>query len=327
MILHHLPDEFKEVVERARVAVDVEKISLPARYGTAFHVRTPVEKAYELTGLFDQKGAHDFNDWEFLNEIDRGRILSVIDDDPYLLWQVARAEQLSAKVLVVPEGSYMNISREVMGSDLCFVVVSEGARLTVDDVILNDAVAVRRLFVWQKEDSVFSFTGLRSGEMFLSERLQVFLEGARARTEITHLCVGGGKSQLDIDVTTWHRGVNTKSDMGLRMSGGDKFSGVYKGCIDVDEKALGSQGYQSGKTLALSRRAVMDILPKLNIRTNQVKCSHGVTSSHVDDEALFYLRSRGLSLEVARELVIRSFFEADMTLSPALLSALDKALL
>lgn len=69
--------------------------------------------------------------------------------------------------------------------------------------------------------------------------------------------------------------------------------------------------------------AIVDFLPELAIKTNDVKCSHGITMTHLDDAALFYLRSRGLAVPTARQLATRGFFHHQLTLPPKVAALLE----
>jgi Fe-S cluster assembly protein SufD len=83
--------------------------------------------------------------------------------------------------------------------------------------------------------------------------------------------------------------------------------GVFQGKILVRREAQKTDGHQLNKALLLSRGAEIDSKPELEIYADDVKCSHGATAGEIDDEALFYLRSRGLDAEAARGLLIDAF--------------------
>lgn len=85
--------------------------------------------------------------------------------------------------------------------------------------------------------------------------------------------------------------------------------GVFQGRIDVERAAQHTDGQQLHKALLLSRGAEVDIKPELRIYADDVKCSHGATAGELDDNALFYLRSRGLDAETARGLLIEGFLD------------------
>jgi len=91
---------------------------------------------------------------------------------------------------------------------------------------------------------------------------------------------------------------------------------VYQGLIEVDEAAPGTDAYLTNKNLILNDGARADSIPCLRIKTDDVKCSHGSTTGKLDEEALFYLMSRGLSRDSARKELITAFFEELIETAP-----------
>ena len=89
----------------------------------------------------------------------------------------------------------------------------------------------------------------------------------------------------------------------------DKARGVFQGRIVVRKDAQKSDGHQSNRALLLSDRAEIDAKPELEIYADDVKCSHGATAGELDDDALFYLRSRGIPEKQARGLLIDAFID------------------
>ncbi|GBQ39047.1 Fe-S cluster assembly protein SufD [Komagataeibacter saccharivorans] len=87
----------------------------------------------------------------------------------------------------------------------------------------------------------------------------------------------------------------------------DQARGVFQGKILVDRIAQKTDGYQMNQALLLSDGAEIDAKPELEIYADDVKCSHGATVGALDDDQLFYLRSRGISGEAARSILIRAF--------------------
>ena len=84
---------------------------------------------------------------------------------------------------------------------------------------------------------------------------------------------------------------------------------MFSGLIKVDEKAQGTNAYQTNRNLLLSPKAEADSLPELEILANEVKCSHGATTGEIDQEQLYYLRSRGIKKSAAEELLVFGFIE------------------
>ena len=104
-----------------------------------------------------------------------------------------------------------------------------------------------------------------------------------------------------------HLAENTKSYQLIKSVLNDNSKGVYQGKIFVNSKAQKTDGYQLSKALLLNENTEFDAKPELEIYADDVKCSHGSTSGNLDEEAIFYLMSRGLNYQQSRKLLINGF--------------------
>ena len=104
-----------------------------------------------------------------------------------------------------------------------------------------------------------------------------------------------------------HLAENTKSYQLIKSVLNDNAKGIYQGKIYVDSKAQKTNGYQLSKALLLNENTEFDGKPELEIYADDVKCSHGATSGNLDEDAIFYLMSRGLSNQQSKELLINGF--------------------
>ena len=94
----------------------------------------------------------------------------------------------------------------------------------------------------------------------------------------------------------------------------DEATGVFNGKIFVRPNAQKTNAFQSNRNILLTDTATINTKPQLEIWADDVKCSHGCTSGQLDEEALFYLRSRGIPLETAKAMLLYAF--AAETLEP-----------
>ena len=104
-----------------------------------------------------------------------------------------------------------------------------------------------------------------------------------------------------------HLAENTKSYQLIKSVLNNNSKGVYQGKIFVNPKAQKTDGYQLSKALLLNENTEFDAKPELEIYADDVKCSHGSTSGNLDEEAIFYLMSRGLNYQQSRKLLINGF--------------------
>src|SRR5207244_6365459 len=87
----------------------------------------------------------------------------------------------------------------------------------------------------------------------------------------------------------------------------DKSKGVFHGRILVQQVAQKTDAKQTNKNILLSDEATVDTKPQLEIYADDVKCTHGATVGQLDDDSIYYLRSRGIGLETARQMLIHAF--------------------
>jgi len=139
------------------------------------------------------------------------------------------------------------------------------------------------------------------------------LQAPGAFSEMLALTVAGGAQEFDQRTLQIHQAPNTKSDLLYKNALRDQARTIFSGLIVVDPDAQKTDAYQSNRNLMLSDDAEANSLPGLEIQANDVRCTHGATSSRIDPEQEFYLRSRGISKPAADELLTFGFFEEVLT--------------
>ena len=148
----------------------------------------------------------------------------------------------------------------------------------------------------------------------LGSRLQkayweVVLDGPGAEAEITGVAFGDGAQHLDHQSLQAHRAPQATSRLKLKVAVRDRARSVYSGLIDVDRIAQQTDAYVQNRNLILSHGATADSVPRLEIRANDVRCGHGATAGHIDDDHRFYLMARGVTEEDADRLIVRGFLD------------------
>jgi len=138
-------------------------------------------------------------------------------------------------------------------------------------------------------------------------RMETSLDGPGAHGKVTGAYAPHGRQHVDFDTTQEHAAPNCVSDLAFRGILADRATAVWRGMIKVDEGAQQTDGFQECRNLLLSKRAHADAIPGLEILANDVRCTHAAAVAQIDQEQLFYLRSRGLSDGPARRLVIEGF--------------------
>ena len=133
------------------------------------------------------------------------------------------------------------------------------------------------------------------------------LDGEGAETALNGLFLGRGSQHLDNHTTIDHAKPHTSSRELYKgvMDGASR--GVFHGTILVRPDAQKTDAIQTNKNLLLSREALVNSTPALQIFADDVKCKHGSTTGQLDESALFYLRARGIGQAEARAMLTRAF--------------------
>ena len=167
--------------------------------------------------------------------------------------------------------------------------------------------AVTHLFARLGEESTLkAFTLTVNGVLTRNEAV-VELTGDDAIAHIAGACVGDGDFHHDDTVFITHDAVNCESRQVFKKVLRNGATGVFQGKILVKEGAQKTDGYQISQSLLLDDDSQFLAKPELEIYADDVACSHGSTSGAIDEDALFYLRSRGVPEKAATNLLTLAF--------------------
>jgi Fe-S cluster assembly protein SufD len=125
-----------------------------------------------------------------------------------------------------------------------------------------------------------------------------------------------GKQHLDHDTQQNHFAPNTTSDLLFKGALKGKSRSVWQGMIYVAPGAQKTDGYQANRNLVLDDQARADSIPGLEIMADDVRCTHGATVGKMEEEPLFYLKSRGIPQKEAERLIVEGFFDPIMQRIP-----------
>ncbi len=175
---------------------------------------------------------------------------------------------------------------------------------------------------WSRETLSFQFNSTVVRRDARVQSLNLHLGGRQARheslsqlqapgafSEMLALTVAQGAQEFDQRTLQIHQAPNTKSDLLYKNALLDQARTIFSGLIIVDPDAQKTDAYQSNRNLMLSDDAEANALPGLEIQANDVRCTHGATSSRIDPEQEFYLESRGIKPAATQELLTFGFFE------------------
>jgi Fe-S cluster assembly protein SufD len=220
---------------------------------------------------------------------------------------VIAAQHASAKI------SHVSVSAtegtETFSNAIIEVYTGENASLEFD-LLQNENEKSFRIcgtHVYQAANSVFSINTIALGGRILKNKLHIKLDGLNCETHMHGLYVAGGAQLIDNHTAVYHSKPHCNSNELYKGIIGGKAHGVFNGKIFVEKDAQKTNAYQSNKNILLSNDAVVNAKPQLEIFADDVKCTHGATTGQMDDESLFYLRSRGINENDAKALLNLAF--------------------
>ncbi|NND96056.1 MAG: Fe-S cluster assembly protein SufD [Pirellulaceae bacterium] len=137
----------------------------------------------------------------------------------------------------------------------------------------------------------------------------VDLIGPGADSQVNGVMFTEGRQHLAYHTRQYHRAPSCHSDFLYKSAQQDKSRTVWRGMIKVDPGAQKTDGYQRNDNLVLSHHSRADSIPGLEIEADDVRCTHGSTTSQVDEEQIFYARCRGFTRKEATRMIVSGFFQ------------------
>ncbi|WP_299457944.1 Fe-S cluster assembly protein SufD [uncultured Microscilla sp.] len=189
------------------------------------------------------------------------------------------------------------------------VVVEPNARMTHYKV-QNDqpnASYVGTTQVKQASDSYYANTTISLNGGVIRNNLNIALDGSNVESNMFGLYMLTGNTHVDNHSVADHLKPHSLSNELYKGVLDGKSTGVFNGKIFVRQDAQKTNAYQQNRNILLSDNSSINTKPQLEIWADDVKCSHGATTGNLDEEALFYLRSRGIATNEARALLIHAF--------------------
>jgi len=243
-------------------------------------------------------------------------------------------EEGGKQVLRVPKGKVLTDPLELVFAEpktRLEIVVGEGAKAEVI-ALLKDEVQEHTAEIFVSDNADVRFTSLLQGgaECRIDQQAKV---GAHAKLHICNAtfggsveqslvsCVCGASSESSVDwifsaqdaetqklsVKNIFDAPNGRGKITVKGVAEDKAHVKCDGMIEITEKGSGTDTYLTEKMLMLDATARCDAVPALEIRTNDVRASHSATVTKINPEDLFYLNSRGLQEQVARQIIVEGF--------------------
>lgn len=189
------------------------------------------------------------------------------------------------------------------------VFADESAQVDVYELEENSEKVTRlnNLFSEQKDNSKVVTSSITLHNGYTRNNFRYRLLGEHAEAHAGGLAICDKEQHIDNFAFLDHSKPNCMSDELFKNILNDKATGVFCGKILVEKDAQKTLAYQTSRNLLNSETAQMFAKPQLEIYADDVKCSHGLTTGHLDEDSLFYMRSRGIDKEEARLLLLVAF--------------------
>lgn len=158
-------------------------------------------------------------------------------------------------------------------------------------------------------DASLQWTIAALGSRFSQVSQQVALCGPGAESQVNGVMFTQDRQQLTYNTVQHHRAEHCRSDFLYKAALQDRSRTVWRGMIKVDPAAQKTDGYQRNDNLLLSDQSRADSIPGLEIKADDVRCTHGSTSGKVDEELIFYARTRGFTRKEAIRMIVTGFFQ------------------
>ncbi len=231
----------------------------------------------------------------FENTIINPRNLIVIDEN--------------AQAKIIESFETLESTARIFSNALTEIVINESA--IVDHYKIQDenelGYLVNTTQVIQKKQSVFSTHTFTLSGSLVRNNLTLVLDDEHIESHLNGLYLTAGNQVVDNHTVVDHRKPNCNSNELYKGIINGKSTATFNGKIFVRKDAQKTNAFQSNKNILLSETGAVNTKPQLEIYADDVKCSHGTSTGKLDEDKIFYLRARGLSLASAKKLLMHAF--------------------
>lgn len=176
--------------------------------------------------------------------------------------------------------------------------------------IQNDAGTsslIDNTFVEQKDKSTVSVHTFSLGGKLTRNNLNFYQKGEHINSILNGITILEGNQHVDHNTLVHHQQPNCESHQDYKGIFSDRSVGVFNGKVYVDKIAQKTDAFQSNNNILIDDKATINSKPQLEIFADDVKCSHGCTIGQLDEDALYYLQTRGIPKKEARALLMFAF--------------------
>ena len=171
----------------------------------------------------------------------------------------------------------------------------------------QSASLIDNTFIKQKQESHCAVHTFSFGGKLTRNNLNFYQHGERIDSTLKGITIIGDKQHVDHNTLVNHIAPNCESHQDYKGVFNGSATGVFNGKVVVEKEAQKTNAFQSNNNILVSDKASINTKPQLEIFADDVKCSHGCTIGQLDDNAMFYLRTRGIPEKEAKALLMYAF--------------------
>lgn len=202
------------------------------------------------------------------------------------------------------DGATNNLNNTILD-----IKVEENAHLTIDKIQAeNDTcLSMSTEEVTQYQNSTFKINTISLGGLLIRNNINIAVAGENCESYMNGAVITKDNQHIDNHTYVNHMVPNCYSNENYKYVLDDKSTGVFNGKVIVQKDAQVINAYQNNGNILLSQEAKIFSKPELEIYADDVKCSHGSTTGQLDEDALYYLQTRGISRSNAKKMLVSAF--------------------
>ena len=221
-------------------------------------------------------------------------------------------------LIVLEEGASLSVltcdhtikdSASAVSSQVIEIIAGPQSSLNICDIEESapDQSRYSQTYVTIHDGSDISIGGMTLHCGTTRNEYRVDIRGSYCQCHLGGMAIGSGKQHIDNSSDVTHSAPHSDSRQLFKYVLDDEAHGAFEGSIEVTPDAPYTQAYQSDRNILASSNARMHTKPQLLIYNDEVKCSHGATTGQLDEQALFYMQTRGIPRQQARMMLMQAF--------------------
>jgi Fe-S cluster assembly protein SufD len=216
-----------------------------------------------------------------------------------------------AKITVIEHFRSCNVSAPGFACGVNDLIAGPGAKVTYvcAQEWASNVIALQMNSTTVDHDASALSLNLHLGSRYSRFESLSRLIGEGGRSDLLAVAVAKHQQEFDARTLQDHASPHTASDLLYKNALDDRARTIFGGLIRVEPHAHFTDAYQKVRNLLLSDDAEANSMPGLEILADNVRCTHGATSGQIEEDQLFYLRSRGIPTQIAQRLLVTGFLD------------------